>query len=564
MTQSEYSAFISHSSKDIDAASEIAASLERSGLTCWIAPRDVKPGATWADEIIRGINSSRCFILLISSAANLSDNVLREVERAASKSKPIYPVRIEDVAPADRLEYFVSMHHWIDALDGLVAAQVERLVKAMEGGDGWTARPETSTQKVENPFGVMLTYRGPILPAPRRTESWKSLINAEAKKTLGKAKLGEDGREWSVPKTLSWLDDETLYYGGSQSIYRVDVSRQSVELAFSVPRWRERCILDFACRTLTGDTFIFGNTFRRTMIWRSENFRYASDLEDHISPDWGRVVPHPEHSLVLETGLVRGRRSENIFKRFFAIPDGDGSIYQFTVSDPRKNEGVATWNVNKFLNNIYTVRWSPTGKFLGLCGYDVMILPVETHLEAIDGHDLLPNVSPNRRISQLAWHPTRDIYVTSWNCWTDKKPDAFGFYVTDAADGNVLHEQTLDRRAETTALDWSPDGRFLALGGADEAIFLWDFERDRGEVLLGHSDWIRQVHFSPDGQRLLSSDGKTTKLWDPLAPSEPIQSAEIHLASSNTHRINGSPWSPDGRKFAGFGRPGGVEIIGLS
>ena len=39
--------FISHSSKDKHVADAICAVLERRGLRCWIAPRDVTPGASW-------------------------------------------------------------------------------------------------------------------------------------------------------------------------------------------------------------------------------------------------------------------------------------------------------------------------------------------------------------------------------------------------------------------------------------------------------------------------------------------------------------------------------------
>lgn len=94
-----YSAFISHASQDRSTAEEVAAHLEEKGYRCWIAPRDVRPGEEYAVEIIRGIERSKCFVLLLSEASNLSANVRREVERAASKAKPIYPVRLEDVPP---------------------------------------------------------------------------------------------------------------------------------------------------------------------------------------------------------------------------------------------------------------------------------------------------------------------------------------------------------------------------------------------------------------------------------------------------------------------------------
>ena len=75
MTDREYSTFISHSSQDAETANKVAATIEAADLTVWIAPRDVRPGAEWAEEIIRGILSSKSFILLLSGAANLSVNV---------------------------------------------------------------------------------------------------------------------------------------------------------------------------------------------------------------------------------------------------------------------------------------------------------------------------------------------------------------------------------------------------------------------------------------------------------------------------------------------------------
>ena len=37
--------FVSYSSKDKAVADAIVSALENSGLRCWVAPRDVKPGA---------------------------------------------------------------------------------------------------------------------------------------------------------------------------------------------------------------------------------------------------------------------------------------------------------------------------------------------------------------------------------------------------------------------------------------------------------------------------------------------------------------------------------------
>ena len=59
----DFAAFVSHAKEDLKAAQAITAALEKRGLKCWIAPRDVRPGRTYAGEIIKGIERSRCFVL---------------------------------------------------------------------------------------------------------------------------------------------------------------------------------------------------------------------------------------------------------------------------------------------------------------------------------------------------------------------------------------------------------------------------------------------------------------------------------------------------------------------
>jgi TIR domain len=124
-----YSAFISHDSQDAGVAQKVCAELERSGFRCWAAPRDVRPGQEYAEEIVRGIELSKCLVLILSKRANSSNFVRAEVERADSKGKPIFPFRVEDVLPSRSLELFISTKHWIDAWQGSLAQHTDRLAK---------------------------------------------------------------------------------------------------------------------------------------------------------------------------------------------------------------------------------------------------------------------------------------------------------------------------------------------------------------------------------------------------------------------------------------------------
>ena len=107
--------FVSYSQPDYDCAVELVARIEREGINCWIAPRDIAPSADWAAEIIDAISNSRVMILVFSASSNDSPQVRREVERAVHKNVSILPFRIENVVPSKSLEYFLSSQHWLDA-----------------------------------------------------------------------------------------------------------------------------------------------------------------------------------------------------------------------------------------------------------------------------------------------------------------------------------------------------------------------------------------------------------------------------------------------------------------
>lgn len=135
--------FICHSSTDKAVADAVCARLESAGVRCWIAPRDILPGRLWGEAILDGIRSSRVMIVILSSEANRSPQILREVERAVHQDLIVIPFRIEDVLPSPALEYYISTPHWLDAMTPPLERHVERLVdtvqrlfEVVEKGDG--------------------------------------------------------------------------------------------------------------------------------------------------------------------------------------------------------------------------------------------------------------------------------------------------------------------------------------------------------------------------------------------------------------------------------------------
>ena len=124
--------FISYSHIDKPAADAACATLEAAGIRCWIAPRDISPGAEWGEAIIDAINSARVMVLIFSSNTNESRQVRREVERAVGDGVTIMPIRIEQAAPTRSLAYFMAGVHWLDALTPPLEQHLQRLAVSIK------------------------------------------------------------------------------------------------------------------------------------------------------------------------------------------------------------------------------------------------------------------------------------------------------------------------------------------------------------------------------------------------------------------------------------------------
>jgi TolB-like protein/Tfp pilus assembly protein PilF len=124
--------FISYASQDAAVAEIACEALEKAGVTCWIAPRDVTPGAFYGDEIVHAIDGARATVLILSQNAATSPHVLREVERAASRRHAVISLRIDKAPLPAGLEYFLNTSQWLDASSGNTVRALPKLVSAVQ------------------------------------------------------------------------------------------------------------------------------------------------------------------------------------------------------------------------------------------------------------------------------------------------------------------------------------------------------------------------------------------------------------------------------------------------
>lgn len=137
--------FLSHVSADREAARSLRRWLEREGYRVFMAPDDVRGSAPWQAQIVDAIANCDVVVVLISSGANASEHVQREVSLAMTHEKAILPVRLERVDLSGSLAYLLQLAQWIDAFPPPVDQHTQALADRLASLMGEVAEHEPTT-----------------------------------------------------------------------------------------------------------------------------------------------------------------------------------------------------------------------------------------------------------------------------------------------------------------------------------------------------------------------------------------------------------------------------------
>lgn len=100
--------FISYSSKDFSQAETVRNVLEKNGIPCWMAPRDIPGGSNYTKEIPSAIRNCQVFVLILSQNAQSSHWVLKELDSAVNCGKVILPFMLEDCQLNDEFNFLLT------------------------------------------------------------------------------------------------------------------------------------------------------------------------------------------------------------------------------------------------------------------------------------------------------------------------------------------------------------------------------------------------------------------------------------------------------------------------
>lgn len=196
--------------------------------------------------------------------------------------------------------------------------------------------------------------------------------------------------------------------------------------------------------------------------------------------------------------------------------------------------------------------FSPDSTSLATCGNEDSRTGTTQVWDIETGEEVVTKSGPRRIMWKLAYRPDGEVFAGSasdgwvyfFNPKTNKESSGFG--------------PDLDPNART--FDYSPDGRFLAIGREDSEVRLLDGKSLKElRTCNGHTEWILSVAFSKDGNMLVSGGkDKTVRVWNTTDASQ------LHLFEGHEAVVVSVAINADSNTVASADLNGVVKVWSLA
>src|SRR5579871_2473565 len=201
-------------------------------------------------------------------------------------------------------------------------------------------------------------------------------------------------------------------------------------------------------------------------------------------------------------------------------------------------------NLDTDFSDINALAWSPNGEFIAAVG-DTSQLQV---WYANGSPYLTFEVATSSKINALSWSPDSLTIALACN-------DGLLWEVNIAAP--VATHLLYQAGSPLNAVAWSPNGKYLAAGGYEQIVNVWDSATGKIDYTYRGGAPIDALAWSPNSQRVASADGDGLVVaWDALTGNNPYEYSEPSA-------VNALAWSPNGKYLAAGDDNNSVRVWGV-
>ncbi|MBA2680657.1 MAG: protein kinase [Ktedonobacteraceae bacterium] len=250
-----------------------------------------------------------------------------------------------------------------------------------------------------------------------------------------------------------------------------------------------------------------------TLAWSPDSKLVATASDDHTARIW--KVDQEKVEVIFD-------KHEGPVDAIIWSPDGN------FIASAGGDKVVLVWNATTYeiattyrehTDKILALAWSPNGQYIASGGRDrsvkiwepekipqkrsfwsnINIFSSHHSQKTWDGH--------TGTINDLAWSPDSkrlasacsDNHVRIRNLYAEHLPTL----------------PAIDTSTIKNTVAWSPNGHYLAVGGNDKAVHIWNSTiKKETFIYYGHTGYVMSAAWSPDGSRLASAGvDRTIQVW---------------------------------------------------
>ncbi len=578
------SLFISYSRKDIESARKLTEACKNQELDFWIDWEGIPPTVDWWKEIERGIEEAGIFLFLISPDSTKSKVCQKEIDHAIKNGKRLIPVVVRDTK-ADEAPAGLGHLNWIflrenddfdSAFTKLITAiktdfewvQIQRQLqmKALEwergnyensfllrGKELQDAEVELATNSSKEPSPTDL-QREYVLKSRQVSDKQRRITTTIAiAGVIALAILAVYGFVQAGLATKNAVE-ANKQAATAQAASTLAVANQNLaEERAKIARAGE---LTAQSSSLRDTNFELSSLLGIEAFNTWDYFRTRSILVNNLNTN-----PQLHQYMIKHSGWVSSvafNSRGDILASAGCLKQVDlscleGEIILWELQDGKLTESSS---LQGHTSSVTSIAFNPTGTILasgscssseeGFCAEGEIILwDMETHNPI--GEPLRAHAD---QVFSLAFSPDGKI-LASGSCSIYKQGYCYEGEIilwdieTQSPIGQPIHGHT----SWVGDISFSPDGKVLASGGGDGEILFWDIENVQLTSLMLSTGTglgiITNIEFSPNGKTLVSgdTDGRLI-LWDAF------DGQIIKEFIGHKNQIYAATFSPDGAILA--------------